>query len=283
MKSIILMFMLVVPTSISYSQITKDKTMNNQELAPSIPENNKLQIRKLYEEALNKRRWNLLDTLIADDYVGLNGQKGAAAFSKNIQELISSFPDIHWTLGMLIAEGDQVMLVQQVEGTQLGSFQQLPPTGKKIHTDGIAIYQLKDGKITSGEVRTDRLGTLQQLGFIPTDLSIFFPTASQSVVSLIDRFVVPKKSIGVFMERMAYNRSIIHDLSGFLDDEVFEKKDRLGNLHITTIARWKNQDDLNKAKQAVQAAYQKINFNMPEFLEQLHIKLDRRIYRELAN
>ena len=101
---------------------------------------------------------------------------------------------------------------------------------------------------------------------------------SENAVYFIDKFFIPKNSIEEFTKRMEYNRGFIKNLPGFIKDEVYEQKDENGNLTIITIAAWQGRDDLNHAKNVVQAEYQRIGFNPIEFYQRLNIKMERGLY-----
>ena len=96
----------------------------------------------------------------------------------------------------------------------------------------------------------------------------------------IDKFFIPENSVSAFTERMNYNRDFINKLPGFIKDEVYEHRDEDGNLTLITIASWKSQESLNKAKDSVQAEYKRIGFDPIEFYLRLNIKIERGIYHE---
>lgn len=131
---------------------------------------NKEIARKLYEDCLNTGKLELLKDLIDDNYVDFKGDKGPAAFAETAKGLRTGFPDIHWTIDDLIAEGDKVVVRSTWHGTHDGTFRNFAPTGKKITDHGISIYQIRGNKITQSWLETDRLGFLQQLGVIPVNI-----------------------------------------------------------------------------------------------------------------
>ena len=133
-------------------------------------EKNKEVVQKLYEEALNKRNLHLLQNIIAPEYTGIQGAKGAEGFGTQINAIIKGFPDVQWNVQEYIAEGDKVMVRWKFQGTHTGQFTTYAPTGKTVNNDGIGIYQLKDGKVIATQVFTDRLGFLQQLGILPQEI-----------------------------------------------------------------------------------------------------------------
>ncbi|MBW8683889.1 ester cyclase [Chitinophaga rhizophila] len=118
----------------------------------------------LYNHILNKRRFEDLEALIADQYTGTKGIKGVAGFQQSIKELISAFPDIQWSIVEIVAEGNKVMLKQVVTGTHSGVFLGIAATAKNIRIQAYATYEFEAGKIIRSEVLTDRISLFQQLG-----------------------------------------------------------------------------------------------------------------------
>ena len=99
----------------------------------------------------------------------------------------------------------------------------------------------------------------------------------------IDKFIIPKNAKQEFTERMNFNRDFIKNLPGFLGDTAYEREDENGNTICITVANWENEDALNQAKVAVQAEYQRINFNPAELLTRLHITMERDTYQPVGN
>jgi len=124
-------------------------------------------IRRLYEDCINTGRIDLLPELVADDYVGPNGEQGPSGFATTVQALRHAFPDIRFTLEDVIADEHRIAVRWSWRGTHLGQFRTFTPTGKAITNTGIAIYELRGGKIVKAWLETDRLGAIQQMGAIP--------------------------------------------------------------------------------------------------------------------
>jgi heme-degrading monooxygenase HmoA len=98
----------------------------------------------------------------------------------------------------------------------------------------------------------------------------------------IDRFSVPANASQEFIERMRYNRNFLRKLPGFIEDSAYEATDDNGNLLIVTIAVWESNEAIRMAKEAVQAEYKKIGFNMTEFLQRNNILIERGIYSKMS-
>ena len=43
----------------------------------------------------------------------------------------------------------------------------MPPSGKRIHVEGIDVFHVQDGKIVEMWIEYDNLAVLQQMGAIP--------------------------------------------------------------------------------------------------------------------
>ena len=60
-----------------------------------------------------------------------------------------AFPDIQVTVDELIAEGDKVALWFTLHGTHLGTYADVPATGKMIEWSGVDLYTVVNGKIAA--------------------------------------------------------------------------------------------------------------------------------------
>ncbi|NLU92459.1 ester cyclase [Chitinophaga sp. Ak27] len=266
-------------TGISNAQTIRKKHFTKQ-VNTTIMEANKQVIKELYEKALNQQQTQLLPSYISDDYTGVRGGTGAAGFQTPIAILRAAFPDIHYQLEDLLAEGDKVMVRWKWTGTHTGTYLHLAPTGKVVTNDGMAIYQLRNGKVSHAEILTDRLGFLQALQVLPPVLPS--PPHPQQV-AFIDKFLVPAAAIAAFRERTGINRRMIKTLPGFISDAAYEYTDDKGNLICVTVAQWESREALAQAKTSVQASYQASGFNMAAFLQETGIVADRGVYMGMDN
>ncbi|MDF3820874.1 antibiotic biosynthesis monooxygenase [Leptospira sp. 96542] len=97
---------------------------------------------------------------------------------------------------------------------------------------------------------------------------------------LIDRFTVPRIHKNIFFERVTLNRKLIHTFSGFIKDSIYvlEKEDV---IQIVTVAVWSDEAKFFSAKEKVRKSYLEEGFDMPQFLKNLGITIDRGVYEEL--
>jgi predicted ester cyclase len=123
-------------------------------------EENKALWRRFVEE-LNKGR--VLGDLFATDFVlhGSSGEEERGRVKEFFSNVFNAFPDIHFTIDDMIAEGDKVATRWTMTGTHKA-------TNKTVTTWGIGIVRVVGGKIVERWLRSDTLGVHQQLGAIPT-------------------------------------------------------------------------------------------------------------------
>jgi predicted ester cyclase len=139
---------------------------------PSI-ETNKRIVRRLFEEAFNQDRGELVDELVAAEYVDAAGERGPGAFKQVMARLHAAFPDIRYTVEDILGEGDEVAIRWHWSGTHRGVFRGIAPTEKAFTNTGAAIFRLQAGKVVAAALETDRLGFLQSIGLVPSAEALF--------------------------------------------------------------------------------------------------------------
>jgi predicted ester cyclase len=136
-------------------------------------EENKALMHRIYEEVFNQKNLVAIDDFIAPNFVnhsaaqlGMTG--GDLEHVKQFLSMVMQvFPDLHYTVEDLVAEGDKVVARLTISGTQQGAFMGIPPTGKHATISDIEIFRITGGKAVETWVQVDFLGLLQQLGAIP--------------------------------------------------------------------------------------------------------------------
>ncbi len=78
----------------------------------------------------------------------------------------SPFPDLTFTLGEMVAEGDRVAVSRRMRGTHTGPLGTLPPTGLTIDVAGLTIYSFEGDRVSGHRQVVDRLAVLRQLGLL---------------------------------------------------------------------------------------------------------------------
>ena len=130
-------------------------------------EQNKVTVRRFYEEVINQQKLAILDDLLGDTFVNHDLPSTPAALKSFIGAFHAAFPDGQITIDQMIAEGDTVALHATFQGTQTGKLQDIPPTGKAVTIPALDMYRMVDGKIVEAWGGPNQFSLLQQLGVIP--------------------------------------------------------------------------------------------------------------------
>ncbi len=129
---------------------------------------NKAIMRRAVEEVVNQGNLDLIDELVAPNFVDHTPFPGLSPDREGIRQTISmlreAFPDIHVTIEEFVAEGDKVVSRQSTRGTHKGEFMGVPPTEKEVTWTGILMFRISDGKIVDQWLEQDVMGLMQQLG-----------------------------------------------------------------------------------------------------------------------
>ena len=131
-------------------------------------EQNKILIRRFFDEMWNPWNFEKVDELLAPDikFRGTLGAelKGRDAFRAYMCKVQAAFPDFHNTILELTAEHDRVVGRTFYRGTHHGEIFGMAPTGKSIAYSGAAFFRIADGKVIEGWVLGDLLALLRDLG-----------------------------------------------------------------------------------------------------------------------
>ena len=132
---------------------------------------NKAIVRRLYEEAWNSRRLEVVSEIISPSHAlhapNISGSSmGPEAYKRQLSLFLAGYPDLRITLEDTIAEKDKVVASWSISGTHKGNFMGVPPTNKKVSVYGITIHHIANGKIMDSFSNWDVLGMMQQLGVV---------------------------------------------------------------------------------------------------------------------
>lgn len=134
-------------------------------------EQNKSIVRRWVDEGWNQGKLSVIDQLYAPDFTQHEPPpemvKSSEALKQYVSTYLNAFPDLHFTIDDLVAEGDKVVWRFTSKGTHQGNFMGLPPTGKTSIVTGMVLFRLENSRIVEAYVNIDTLGLLQQLGIIP--------------------------------------------------------------------------------------------------------------------
>jgi steroid delta-isomerase-like uncharacterized protein len=139
--------------------------------ASSLQEENKAIAKRAFEEILSGGRFELAEQLYAKDFVnhGIHRDISLEQDQAALKGWHQAFPDVVVVPKKFIAESDLVTIYWVARGTNTGTGNGLPATGKKAELTGITIWRIVDGKIKEEWSAFDQLSMMQQLGLLPTN------------------------------------------------------------------------------------------------------------------
>jgi steroid delta-isomerase-like uncharacterized protein len=140
-----------------------------QLFASTLQEQNKATAKRAFEEILSRGRYELAEQLYAKDFVnhGVHSNASLEEDQTALKGWHAAFPDVVIVPEKLIAEDDLVTIYWIARGTNTGTGNGLPATGKKAELAGITIWRIVDGKIKEEWSAFDQLSMMKQLGLIP--------------------------------------------------------------------------------------------------------------------
>jgi steroid delta-isomerase-like uncharacterized protein len=141
------------------------------ETGGSESERNKAVIRRFVEEVQNNKDFTVYDELNAEDFVNLSSPPGIPPDREGgkvyLSGFLNAFPDAHFTVDDMIAEGDRVATKKTFTGTHTAALGEVPATGNRVTLQYVDIMRLRDGKIIEHWLAMDQMSFLQQLGVLP--------------------------------------------------------------------------------------------------------------------
>jgi predicted ester cyclase len=134
-------------------------TTERKEMITMSIEENKAIVNRVLHEVFNAGKLDVVDELVDTSYVynGPGGyeMKGPEGSKQFVRGLRASFPDLHFTVEDLIAEGDKVVSRWTLRGTRRG-------TNKQGALMGITITRVVGGKCIEDWEIYDRLSMAEQ-------------------------------------------------------------------------------------------------------------------------
>jgi steroid delta-isomerase-like uncharacterized protein len=129
-------------------------------------------IERYFEEVWNQGRLEVLDELLAEDYVNhssslADAPPGPRGVKPIVAAMRAAFPDLHYTIERVVVDDDAVAVRVTMRGTHRGDFFGIPATGKSFAVTQMNLERFREGKIVEHWRNTDELGLMKQLGLIP--------------------------------------------------------------------------------------------------------------------
>lgn len=130
---------------------------------------NEVLAHRWHMELFQDGKLDVAEEILTPDFVfhtPLEDGKGAEGARQLATEMRAIFPDMMITHEDTVAAGDKVAIRWTSRGTHQGDFLDVPATGKEIHSRGIDIFHLRDGKIAEVWIEWNLLSDLRQMGAV---------------------------------------------------------------------------------------------------------------------
>jgi steroid delta-isomerase-like uncharacterized protein len=123
-----------------------------------------------------KRRWDAYEDLdaaaLAADYAQdaviesptAGVHTGPEAAERAFRVIFKAFLDLTTTVDNVVVDGNNAVAVLLLEGTHIGEFLGIPPTGKRFSMPAVFFYQIENGMIVRERRIYDFTGLLVQIG-----------------------------------------------------------------------------------------------------------------------
>ncbi len=126
-------------------------------------------VRAFWEQAFNGRDLDVIDTVTAPGFVNRNALPGTPPGPEGhrqvVERLWKAFPDAHFEIEHLAADGDTVVCVGTMSGTHEGTLLGVPATGRKVAWRQCHLYRFDaSGRAVEHDAIRDDAGLLRQFG-----------------------------------------------------------------------------------------------------------------------
>ena len=127
-------------------------------------------MQRFVDEVQTQHRLDVIDELIADDFVNHSATAGLRADREGVKmqfaAFFQGFPDLRAEIHDMLVENDKVVTRKTFHGTHQGEFMGVPATGKAIAVNVIDIVRVRDGRFVEHWNVIDQLAMLQQLALV---------------------------------------------------------------------------------------------------------------------
>ncbi len=132
-----------------------------------IEDQNKAIVRQFFE-AIDAQDYSRMKELSADDFSfqspGLPEPLRIDVLSQVAKTHYAAFPDWRHKIETLVAEGDNVAVRLNQNGTHKAEYEGIPPTGKEVTVPAQCLFVIADGKVKEFWAVENYLDFYQQLG-----------------------------------------------------------------------------------------------------------------------
>ena len=128
--------------------------------------------RRYFEEVWNLGKVEVLDDLLAPDYVNHTPSFGSPppgpdGLKPIVLAMRRAFPDLHFTIEDVVATPNAIVIRTTMTGTHQGDLFGIAPTHRRVNVTQIQIERVRGGRIVEHWRVTDELTLMRQLGVVP--------------------------------------------------------------------------------------------------------------------
>jgi len=131
-------------------------------------ETQKSAVHRLISEAQVAGKLDVVDELLADDFVDHSPLPGLPPTREGVKMLFAgmraAFPDLQIRVDEQVADGEKVVTRKTFQGTHRGEFIGIAGTGRPIAFEVIDVLTFRGDRIAEHRVVFDRMTLMQQLG-----------------------------------------------------------------------------------------------------------------------
>ena len=148
-------------------------------------EQNKRLIARVFEEAFNQGRLDVIDEAVAENAVD-HQHPDEPSFREHLKQVVgamrTAFPDLRFELTEMVGEGEWVAVHSTMTGTNTGELRRplmlppgapvaLPATGRPVRVAHMHMIRFQDGRNTQLLHVMDTMAMVGQLGLAPASAS----------------------------------------------------------------------------------------------------------------
>ena len=138
----------------------------------NLVDKNRQIVTRYFEEVWNQGRLDVIDELVAPNYVNhspgtSNPAPGPVGLKPIVAALREGMPDVKFVIQDMVVTPNKVAVRVVMTGTQTGNFFGIPATGRRVSVNQFQIEHIENGKIVEHWRQTDDLGLMRQLGLMP--------------------------------------------------------------------------------------------------------------------
>ena len=144
------------------------------------PEENAELVTMYWEEAVWGDQGKIAEIVAPDEihHWGVGGDtNGFEEFAERWDLFNTAFPDLEFTVGLVMVDDDLATTRWTAMGTHRGEWMGIAPTEQEVTWQGINIFRIECGLIVESWGAADHLGLLTQLGAIDPPTAMATPAA----------------------------------------------------------------------------------------------------------